>query len=233
MLGLFCVTILSGCGSNNSKLYARIEKVAKQVTELSNEVDELSGTTSSSDNTKTQIEKSNKTSNSSEQTEKKQDTAAGMKDLYAKDAIVEDDKAKVNVTKVDFVEDIASAYKEYGSEGLVIVYYTIENLGAEKIQPSMIVNNYIYASEEDDATDTRLNSDSTGLNGYKEFQKLDESCRLQIKSNGKIETVAAYRLKNKNIKVQIGSYDDSSKEESSIAAKSFSPKKNRKSFQTK
>ncbi|MEI5993047.1 hypothetical protein [Candidatus Enterococcus mansonii] len=226
---LLCGLIISGCGSDTSKLEDKIDKISTKVSKLDKEIDKLSKTgidisKSSSEKTYTKTKDSKEKSKESTTNDSKKEP---LKDLFAKDAIAQDEHAKIQVTKVDFVESTSPVYE---SSGLVVVYYTLENLGTENIAPYLKTSSYIYVSEEDDVSDTRIQDN--GLSGYDAFKKLYENSTLNIKPKAKIETASAYHIKNedKNIKVQIGTYEFTSSGEESVAAKTFTPKEIKKAY---
>lgn len=244
---LVCGLILTGCSSaDTSKLEKQIDKISKSVDTLHERVDELSETGVDISATKNSSESKKETSTSDEKKDTKdsketkastdtkdsKEKSAKKEDLFAKNAVAKSDTVKLQVTKVDFIESVPESQTE--SKGLVVVYYTIENTGSENIQPSMVAPKYIIVSEEDDISDTRLTDSLLGLSYYKAFKELDDNSQLSIKPSAKIDAAVGYYIKNedKNIKVEIGSYEFTPNEKDSVATKTFTTKEIAKAFKS-
>ncbi|TQB39746.1 DUF5067 domain-containing protein, partial [Enterococcus faecalis] len=139
------------------------------------------------------------------------------------------DKLKLSITGVDFLGNLSSSRK---SEGLVVLYFTMENKGTDKIDPLLTVSDYLEITEEDNVSDDEL-SPSFDLFNYKEFEQLDKQSRLNIKTGSKIDGAVDYPIsdvsKTINIKL-IKDRFESAKDDNLVGSKSISPAEIKKSI---
>ena len=146
---------------------------------------------------------SSSTNDSSEKKSKEITVKNASGELIGKELTT--DKLKLKVTNVSFLDNIPSSQKEiYDSEGLAVIYYTIENIGTEPFESNMTVINHLIVSEEDDISDDTL-SPSFNLFEYEKFKKIDKDSRLNIKQGAQIKGAIDYSFssKDKNINIKL------------------------------
>ncbi|WP_321382854.1 DUF5067 domain-containing protein [uncultured Enterococcus sp.] len=232
---LVCGIVLSGCSNGDTtKLEKQIDKISKSVDTLHERVDELSETgvdisaTKSSSDSKTESSKTDdkketkdskeETKESSESSKKKTEPKKGIKDYT-----MENEKVKVTVTDVDFIENLSS---NLDKDGLVIIYYTLENISSEKIATNLTILDYLYVTEEDENTENQL-SWGNELYRYKEFKEDYNKSTTDVKPGGKVESATSYYIidNSKDIRIQVGAderfgmYGENAEAEETFTAK--------------
>lgn len=206
---LLCSLTLSGC-SNSNETEKKIDTISKNIGALDTQVDKLDELLSKKENIKSMKEEQNE---------------ANKKEGIL-DVTVRNEEFELTVTDIDFFEDDAftSSFSDDGP-GVVVIYYTMKNIGSENYTPAMQIFRYFKVTEESEDAETPLQW-SSSFSRYEPLKELSENARKEIKPGGKIEAVTGYYILSKNNPIKIGvsaDNDFSSGKVSSEASQSFSP----------
>ncbi|MBL1229789.1 DUF5067 domain-containing protein [Enterococcus sp. BWB1-3] len=199
---LLCGLLLAGCSSmDTSKLEEKVDKISKSVDNLHERIDELSENGVDISNTATSSTKEKKSAVTSESTEQSSDETKKVSELKNSiiDYTIKNEKIKFTVTKVDFIQNISS---HLDKDGLVIVYYTMENTGSENIETNIEALNYLYVTEEDKNTETHLDW-ANELYRYKEYKELYNKSTSAVKPGGKVESAISFYILDNSMDINI------------------------------
>ncbi|HAP3795488.1 TPA: DUF5067 domain-containing protein [Enterococcus faecalis] len=216
-LAIGALTFLSACNnsSENAKLNNTISSLKTENSKLKESLNKENTTS--------------ETSSSSKVISSEKGNSEMTPSIKINDMNLQNDKLKLSITEVDFLGNLSSSRK---SEGLVVLYFTMENKGTDKIDPLLTVSDYLEITEEDNVSDDEL-SPSFDLFNYKEFEQLDKQSRLNIKTGSKIDGAVDYPIsdvsKTINIKL-IKDRFESAKDDNLVGSKSISPAEIEKSI---
>ena len=207
---LLCGLVLVGCSSTDTtKLEERIDIISNEVKDLTSQIDDLESIIADKDSGKSTSKSKDSSEDSSEdssddteesttESTKKEKTADSSGDLIK--ATAEDDSLKVTVTDVKFLGNTISSKED--SEILAVIYYTVENVGSEKVTPSDKVPYFLEVTEEDDVSEDTLYQDYV-LDYYPDLKDLYDNGRLSIKPGAKVEAAVEYAISSKDKDVNI------------------------------